>query len=222
VTIEHLIDEGSHDDRDSVFTPGNEPYLGRESVHQFDVTIVSALRENAEIAACTQKNSGSLTELQFAACQIVPQGINLALSIRELVRQGYLFAAIVLMRSLIERAAMISYLDMHREQVALWKNGWLYRERPSLATMLDAMAGQNAVEAKEICDLFNHITHGDPTGASWNLVELDSGGLGYSVGKVLNNPQLCDFICFQSYCYMLVLTSRARVIFEPLLRQGAE
>jgi hypothetical protein len=37
-----------------------------------------------------------------------PQGISLALSIRELIRQGYLFAALVLVRPLIERAVRIS------------------------------------------------------------------------------------------------------------------
>ena len=75
--------------------------LGRESVFHFDEVILSCLEANAEIAAYTHKNE--LTDLQKAACQIVPQGINLALSIRELVRQGYLFAAAVLIRPLIEQ-----------------------------------------------------------------------------------------------------------------------
>ena len=79
-----------------VFTPDNEPYLGIESVFHFDEVILSCLEANAEIAAYTQKNE--LNDLQKAACQIIPQGINLALSIRELVHQGYLFAAAVLMR----------------------------------------------------------------------------------------------------------------------------
>ncbi len=91
-----------------IFTPDNEPYLGRESIFHFDQVIVSCLEANAGIAAYTHKNE--LNDLQKAACQIIPQGINLALSIRELVRQGYLFAAAVLMRPLIERAAIISYL----------------------------------------------------------------------------------------------------------------
>jgi len=91
-----------------VFTPENEPYLGRQSVFHFDQVIISCLEANAEIAAYTHKNE--LNDLQKAACQIIPQGINLALSIREMVRQGYLFAAAVLMRPLIERAAIISYL----------------------------------------------------------------------------------------------------------------
>lgn len=121
-----------------VFTPDNEPYLGRDSVFHFDKVILSCLEANAEIAAYTHRNE--LNGLQQAACQIIPQGINLALSIRELVRQGYLFAAAVLMRPLIERAAIISYLHEKPEEVSLWQNGWKFRERPSLAKMLATIA----------------------------------------------------------------------------------
>lgn len=67
-----------------VFTPQNEPYLGRESVYHFDQVIISCLEANTDVAEYTHKNS--LSDLQKAACQIMPQGINLALSIRECVR----------------------------------------------------------------------------------------------------------------------------------------
>ena len=60
-------------------------------------------------------------------------------------------------------------------------------------------------ETKQICDIFNHIVHGDPIGSAWNLVKLNDNSLGYSVGKVVDDPELCDFICFQSYCYLIVL-----------------
>ena len=192
-----------------VFTPDNEPYVGRQSVYHFDQVILSCLEANTEVAAYTRAHAHELSALQKAACQIIPQGINLALSIRELVRQGYLFAAVVLMRPLIERAAVISYLHERPDEVILWENGWLYRERPSLATMLSTMGGEADVEqAKQICETFNHILHGDPIGSSFNLVNLGSGGMGYAVGKALSEPELCDFICFQSYCYLIVLMGR--------------
>lgn len=190
-----------------IFTPENEPYLGRESVYHFDQTILSCLEANAEIAAYTHKNK--LNDLQKAACQIIPQGINLALSIRELVRQGYLFAAAVLMRPLIERAAIISYLHEKPEEVSLWQTGWQYKERPSLSKMLATMNKEvDTKQAQEICNTFNSLTHGDPIGSSFNLVKLTSGGVGYSVGKVLNEPEFCDFICYQSYCYLIVVMGR--------------
>jgi len=182
----------------AVFTPDNEPYLGRQSVYHFDQVIVSCLEANAEAAAFSREHTHELSDLQKAACQIIPQGINLALSIRELVRQGYLFAA-----------AVISYLHERPDEVRLWRDGWRYRERPSLAAMLATMHGEADInQAKQICDTFNHLVHGDPIGSSFNLVDLGSGGLGYSVGKVLSKPDLCDFICFQSYCYLIVLMGR--------------
>jgi hypothetical protein len=195
-----------------VFTPDNEPYLGRQSVYHFDQVILSCLEANKEIAAYTR--TSELTDLQKAACQIIPQGINLALSIRELVRQGYLFAAVVLVRPLIERAAIISYLHMHPEEVRLWQKGWRHGERPSLVKMLSTMHGEADFEqAQQICSAFNHVVHGDPIGSSYNLVPLDLGGLGYSVSKMLDNPELCDLICFQSYCYLVVLMARMVACF---------
>src|SRR4030042_2763287 len=97
----------------TVFTPDNEPYLGLKSVLWFDRIIIWALAGNKLIAEYTHKHSKRLSPLQRAACQIIPQGINIALAIRELIRQGYLFPAVFLMRPLIERAAVISYLDTH-------------------------------------------------------------------------------------------------------------
>ena len=80
--------------------------------------------------------------------------------------------------------------------------------------MLATMHGEaNVEQAQQICDTFNHVLHGDPIGSSFNVVHLDSGDLGYSVGKTLNNPELCDFICFQSCCYLIVLMARMTACF---------
>jgi hypothetical protein len=207
-------------DLKAVFTPDDETYLGRQSVFHFDEVIIACLEANAEVANHTRIHSNKLSDLQRAACQIIPQGINLALSIRELVRQGYLFAAVVLMRPLIERAAIISFLHEHPENVRLWKDGWRYRERPSLATMLASMHGEVDIDqAKQICETFNHVVHGDPIGSSFNLVNLGAGGLGYAVGKALSEPELCDFICFQSYCYLIVLMGRMAGCFPEIRGQ---
>ena len=206
-----------------VFTPEDEPYLGRQSVFHFDQAIMSCLEANGDVARYTQEHAHELTDLQKAACQIIPQGINLALSIRELVRQGYLFAAAVLMRALIERAAIISYLHEHPEKVRLWQDGWTYRERPTLTTMLATMRGQADTElAKQVCDTFNHVVHGDPTDSAFNLVNLGSGGLGYAVGKALSEPDLCDFICLQSSCYLIVIMGRMAGCFPGIQPYAAD
>lgn len=196
----------------AVYTPDDEPYLGRTSVYHFDQVILSCLERN-EITAVFSHLS-ELSDLQRAACQIIPQGVNLAMTIRELVRQGFLFGALVLMRPLIERAAIISYLNAHPEAVATWEDGWNHRERPRLSIMLETMSGNaDPAVAGQICDLFNHIVHGDPLSSQWNLIPLPDGALGHSSGKMIDSPELCDFICFQTYCYLLVLTGMMAACF---------
>jgi hypothetical protein len=107
---------------------------------------------------------------------------------------------------LIERAAIISYLHAHPDKTNVWKNGWKFNQRPKLKTMLETMSNNADLKiAEQICETFGHIIHGDPLGSEWNMVHLDEGGLGYSVGKSINDPELCDFICFQSYLYLVVL-----------------
>ncbi len=62
-----------------VYLPHNEPYLGRASVYNFNQVIMSCLKQNADVSAYTHRTQ--LSDLQKAACQIIPQGINLALTI---------------------------------------------------------------------------------------------------------------------------------------------
>jgi hypothetical protein len=197
---------------EAVYLPSNEPYLGRESVFHFDQIIVAALDTNTIVAEYTHKIE--LSDIQKAACQIIPQGVNLGLTIRELIRQAYLFGALVLVRPLIERTALISYLFNFPDKIGIWKAGWKFRERPSLSTMLETMSDKIDLKtAKELGEFFGHIVHGDPFGSQYNLINLDDGRLGYSVGKVINDPDLFEFICFNSYCYLIVLMSMMHACF---------
>lgn len=118
-----------NDKTSPIYMPATELYLGREIVFAFDKVIVACMEVNERIAPYTYKIEKS--DLQLAACQIIPQGISIALSIRELVRQGYLFGALVLTRSLVERATIILYLRHNPEKVGIWKRGWKYNERPN-------------------------------------------------------------------------------------------
>jgi hypothetical protein len=195
-----------------IFTPDNEPYLGRKPLYVFDVLITSALELNSKVAPYTHANQ--LSPLQRAAAQIIPQGLNLSLSIREMIRQGYLFAAAVLLRSLIERAAIISYLWRNPEAIKTWEDGWRHKERPSLAKMLESMHPQSDLEgAKKVCETFNHLVHGDPMGAEFNLVKLSQDALGYAVGRVTNNDRLADFVCDQAISWLSVLCSMMAASF---------
>ncbi len=203
-----------------VYLPSNEPYLGRESVFHFDQVILSCHEANADVAAYTRRPE--LSDLQRAACQIIPQGINLALTIRELVRQGYLFGALVLLRALVERAGTISYLYEHPSSLDTWKRGWSDKERPKLYELLASMGKTDSTTAREIARFLHHIAHGDPVGSQWNSVHLTDGTLGYSIGKVIDDPERCDFICFQAYSYLIVLLGMMSGCFPDASGQRAQ
>lgn len=202
----------SKPNRPAVFTPDNEPYLGRETVYAFDNLIVACLDANSHIAPLTHKIEKS--DLQWAACQLIPQAISIALSIRELVRQGYLFGALVLIRSLAERSTILLYLYRNPHKVVIWNRGWKHGERPSLAAMLNAIGG---VEwpgvGPEITRHLNSLTHGDPESANWSLVQMDEGSVGHGVSKILNNPSLCDKVCMDAAVWLSVVVGIMHAIF---------
>src|SRR5438874_10366310 len=117
-------------------SPIQDPYLGRQSLHQFDILITAGMALNTAVANGT--HGRELTRLQRAGCQIIPNGFSIALSIRELLRAGYLFSAEILLRPLIERVAVLSHLIVTGEDaLILWERGWPHKTRPSLKMMLD-------------------------------------------------------------------------------------
>jgi hypothetical protein len=195
-----------------IFTPSDEPYLGRQSVFHFDQLISAVMETNFRVAPLTRM---PMTDLQKAATMLIPQGISLSLSIRELVRQGYLFSAAVLLRPLMERTAIIAYLRANPSAITIWESGWKFRERPSLATMLQTISGQRVdlVKAKLMCDTLNHLVHGDPMSSDYNLVELGEAGMGYAPSKITNAPDVCDFVCFGAIPWLVVLQGMMLALF---------
>lgn len=195
-----------------IFTPSDEPYLGRQSVFHLDQLISAVMETNSRVAPLTRM---PMTDLQTAATMLIPQGISLSLSIRELVRQGYLFSAAVLLRPLMERTAIIAYLRANPSSITIWESGWKFRERPSLATMLQTISGQriDLDKAKLMCDTLNHLVHGDPVSSDYNLVQLGEGGLGYAPSKITNAPGVCDFVCFGAIPWLAVLQGMMHTLF---------
>lgn len=202
---------------DVVFTPANEPYLGRETVFAFDNLIIACLETNAETAPRTHKMKK--TDLQWAACQLLPQGISIALSIRELVRQGHLFGALVLIRPLAERATTLLYLQRFPEEIVKWKRGWPQKGRddergPSLYKMLEKISeGKFPGAAGEFTRLYNSITHGNPASAMWSVVQMSDGGLGHAVSKILDKPGLCDKVCLDASGWLAILLGMMNAVF---------
>ena len=206
-----------------IFTPNNEPYLGRESVFHFDQQILAAMEINAKIAPWTQGRN--MTPLQCAASELIPHGFSIALSIRELVRQGYLIGAEILLRPLIERAAVVSYLCDTPSALSLWEGGWPHNSRPPLYKMLAAMRGtkgqvdENEELARQITQHFNQLVHADPLGARKQVTKRGDGSGGYTASKSLNDTERCDDICFQAAMYLIVLFARAVQTFPEAMDQ---
>ena len=71
--------------------------------------------------------------------QVVPAASSIAQSIRVMIREGYLVSALILFRPLWERIATLCYLGRHEEAIALWREGWPHRTRPSLKDRESAM-----------------------------------------------------------------------------------
>ncbi len=206
------------DDAPITFTPKNEPYLGRELLFHFDQMISCCLEQNAMVAPKT--HDMNLNPLQKMACQVIPQSISIALSIRELVRQGYLFGAHVLIRSLTERVMILLYLNIYPEKINLWENGWKHNEAPSLAKMLETVkenTGSNTeMKGWEMTKHLNSLVHGKPDSAPWNIIVLDEGKFGHAPSKILNNPKLCDDLCAETVPFLVMILSMVCAYFPDI------
>lgn len=200
-----------------VFTPDDEPYLGRQSVYHFDVVLRRFVEDQVRIAEWTHR--AQLTGLQQAASELVPSASSIALSIRELVRQAYLMSALVLTRPLMERTATLSYLVTHPESVTLWQEGWPHKTRPSLNSRLNSLLGPDAPFSKEdlagLLDRYNGLVHGDPAAALHDAVLQPDGAAGYTVGKDLTSPSRTDEVAFETTAWLIVLMGRCQEVFPP-------
>lgn len=180
-----------------VFTPENEPYLGRELLFHFDQIISSTMEQNASVAPTS--HGRNLSEHQRMACQVIAQAVSITLSIRELIRQGYLFGAHVLKRSLVERQTILLYLHLYPDDIEKWNRGWHSGDTPSLAKMLDKIQDKwkrdSAVRGRDITAAMNSLLHAKPDSAPWSLVPLGGNKVGHAVSKILNRPDLCDDLC---------------------------
>jgi hypothetical protein len=145
----------------------------------------------------------------------------LSLSIRELVRQGYLYGALVLRRSLAERAMILLYLHRFPEAVEIWKRGWRHRERPSLSEMFSRIGGDKFPGwGPEVTRSLNSLTHGDPASAMWNLIETGHGEMGHAASKILDRPDLCDRVSVDAAAWMAVLLGTMHAIFPDAFDIG--
>lgn len=202
-----------------VFTPDNEPYLGRNLLFHFDQLISSVMEQNAVTAPTS--HGRTLTDHQRMACLVIPQAFSITLSIRELIRQGYLFGAHVLVRALVERAAILLYLHLYPEEIDRWNRGWHQQDAPGLARMFDAIQAKQhrdpTVRGRDLTASMNSLLHAKPESAPWNLISIGERGLGHAVSKILNRPELCDELCANVIPWLVVVQGMMAAYFphEP-------
>ena len=198
-----------------VFTPDNEPYLGRNLLFHFDQIISSAMEQNAVTAPTS--HCRPLTDHQHMACQVMPQALSIILSIRELIRQGYLFGAHVLVRALVERAAILLYLHLYPKDIELWNRGWQQRDAPGLAKMFEdiqAKGGRDPiVRGRDLTASMNSLLHAKPDSARWNLISIGDNGMGHAVSKILDRPDLCDDLCANVIPWVAVIQGMMAAYF---------
>lgn len=200
--------------RPPVFLPHNEPYLGHPTLLEFDHAIPPAIQTHIRLSQSTFARD--LSPLEQAAAQLIPQAVSIALSIRELIRQGYLFSAALLLRPLIERVGLVEYLRVRPEAVQSWRSGWPRRDQPSLQTLLETTSQIEAGSADDLrffSNVLHKLIHPDPAGALWNMITREDGKPAFSSGKILDDPAFCDFVSVTGSRFLSLVTRIAEDIF---------
>lgn len=200
----------------AIFTPDNEPYLGRELLFHLDQIISAALEQSV---AKTSVIGSELTEHQHMASQVIAQSLSIALSIRELIRQGYLFGGHVLLRSLVERQTILLYLHIYPAEIQRWNRGWHSGDAPGLSKMLDEIQkksdGDLTVRGKDLTKAMNSLLHAKPESAWWSLIQLDTNAMGHTASKTLNRPELCDALCADVIPVLFIVQAMMNAYFPP-------
>jgi hypothetical protein len=198
-----------------IFTPDNEPYLGRKLLFHFDQMILALMETNSNVAPRTY--SMHLNDYQKMAATVIPQAISISLSIRELIRQGYLFGAQVLERPLTERVVILEYLHLFPEEIEKWNRGWKHRDAPALAEMFDKILAMTKdypnTHGYEVTKPMNSILHGKPDSSCWNMIEFGNGVFGLSPSKITNKPEQCDQLCASILPWLAVIQAMMTFYF---------
>jgi len=203
-------------DEPPIYLPHNEPYLGSKSLLAFDLSIPRALQVHAAIGPMTF--SGQLSPLQRCATEIIPQDVSIALSIRELIRQAYLFSAAILMRPLVERTGLMQYLVTYPQAVEAWHAGWPRKTQPAFDALFALVMPDASVEHREqITSLMHKLVHTDPKSALFNMFKRLDGSLAFASGKILSRPDSAEVIADLAHICLRRLTATSALVFgyEP-------
>ena len=157
-----------------------------------------------------------LTPLQIAATEIIPQGVSIALSMRELIRQAYLFSSGILMRPLVERTGTIYYLQSKPGALSAWNNGWPRKSQPVFQDLLDLVMPSDSEEERQATrEVLNKLVHSDPKSAAFNATTRSDGSRASAVGKELTEPLKADTISAFATACLNKLTKISVAILAP-------
>ena len=206
------------------YTPDNEPYLGRPSLHAFDEALIEAFSVCRTLAPLTR--APDLSELELAVIDLVPTSVSIAASIRELIRQSYIPAAKILARPLLERAAVVNYIVNDNAGLQVWFDGWDRKRRPKLREMLELMSGMEGADAELIrfmIDDYNSVVHAEPTG-SRKFISSDAAGKPiYSPSRTFGVEDLVDDVSMASFMALTFLCSNSKRAFrDRIVREGSK
>lgn len=205
----------SHREIRAVYTPFDEPYLGNEHLQSFDHAMPPAMTANLAVARRTFDLK--MTPIQKAASEIIPQGISIALSIRELVRQAYLYSAGILVRPLVERTATVHWLRDNPQSLIAWHSGWSRKDQPTLEQLLAHLhPGHNNSDLGTFRVMMHKLMHADPAGAVYNMLQRSDGQSVFPSGKIIDDPKMCSFISIMGEVYLRKLV----VVAEELFSEG--
>ena len=134
-------------------------------------------------------SESSETDLRRAIAQVLPNTFAVLHALKSLLSEGHLFGAELLLRPLLERVALISYLSKKKpESLKLWNDGWLHSKRPTIRYMIETITepqidlskyGANETNLRriflELVDEMNSIVHPSPRTANRTAVSMDGG-----------------------------------------------
>lgn len=179
------------------------------------------MRTNMEVSSRTF--NATLSPLQVAATEIIPQGVSIALSVRELIRQAYLYSAAILIRPLVERTGTMYYLRNDPAAVTAWRAGWPRRSQPTLEALLTLLHPGASSDAQESMRTMMHkLVHSDPVGSAYNMFLRSDGAPVFSSGKIIDQPVMCDVISTAAHHYLTRLISAALDIFPANATEARE
>lgn len=200
-----------------------DPYLGMRSLYDLDLFIPTLCEVNLSVAKWTQANKSKMNELQNACSCIMPNAIQISLSIRELIKSGYLFSAKILLRSLLERILVISVFQKKPEKIKKWLESKGTDNRPSYNEMLDYVDEFQRFHEAENIDIkslmkeyikdLHSVVHTDVFGLGQNTMKSPEGDIRYLSGADHNNPQFADEICLRTWTSMAMLLNRIMQVF---------